>query len=232
MKEYLRQSSKKSKSSHFMWNGRINVYNSKDLPEEIDIEEVLSDVSERMPSFFLSNIESIYIGDIAALERRDMDAIYENGTIYISSTRVASEEDLVDDIIHEISHSLEESNSLDIYGDGQIEREFIIKRMKLYDLLRREDVALYPRDFFLNTEYSKEFDEFLYKIVGYPLLTSVSMNLFVSPYGATSLREYFANSFEKYFMGEYEAVKNISPQVYKKIIEMINNKEENAYGDF
>ena len=215
-----------------MWNGRINVYNSKDLPEEIDIEEVLSDVSERMPSFFLSNIESIYIGDIAALERRDMDAIYENGTIYISSTRVASEEDLVDDIIHEISHSLEESNSLDIYGDGQIEREFIIKRMKLYDLLRREDVVLYPRDFFLNTEYSKEFDEFLYKIVGYPLLTSVSMNLFVSPYGATSLREYFANSFEKYFMGEYEAVKNISPQVYKKIIEMINNKEENAYGDF
>jgi len=215
-----------------MWNGRINVYNSKDLPEEIDIEEVLSDVNERMPSFFLSNIESIYIGDIAALERRDMDAIYENGTIYISSTRVASEEDLVDDIIHEISHSLEESNSLDIYGDGQIEREFIIKRMKLYDLLRREDVVLYPRDFFLNTEYSKEFDEFLYKIVGYPLLTSVSMNLFVSPYGATSLREYFANSFEKYFMGEYEAVKNISPQVYKKIIEMINNKEENAYGDF
>ena len=232
MKEYLRQSSKKSKSSHFMWNGRINVYNSKDLPEEIDIEEVLSGVSERMPSFFLSNIESIYIGDIAALERRDMDAIYENGTIYISSTRAASEEDLVDDIIHEISHSLEESNSLDIYGDGQIEREFIAKRMKLYNLLRREDVVLCPRDFFLNTEYSKEFDEFLYKIVGYPLLTSVSMNLFVSPYGATSLREYFANSFEKYFMGEYEAVKNISPQVYKKIIEMINNKEENAYGDF
>jgi hypothetical protein len=42
--------------------------------------------------------------------------------------------------------------------------------------------------------------------------------LFVSPYGATSLREYFANCFEEYFARrQYDHVKKISPAVFEKI---------------
>ena len=40
------------------------------------------------------------------------------------------------------------------------------------------------------------------------------MGLFASPYGATSLREYFANGFEKYFLGEAQHVKEVSPMLY------------------
>jgi len=231
MKEYLKQLNEVSRSQHFLWIGRINVYNSGKLPDNINIDNVLEIVSERVPSFFLSNIESIYVGDFKSLKDRYMDAMYEDGAIYIRPKSVFSEEDLVDDIIHEISHSMEETNALDIYGDGQVEREFIIKRMQLLAALTKEKAPFFPRDYFIDTDYSKEFDEYLYKEVGYPLLTTLSINIFLSPYGATSLREYFANAFEKYFMGEHESVKKISPHAYKKIKELTDTGEENEYGN-
>jgi hypothetical protein len=231
MKEYLKRLNEKNRSEHFLWLNRINVYSASQLSENINIENVLSAIEQRLPSSFLSNIESIYIGDFDILKQRDMDAMYADGAIYIRPDRVVSEEDLVDDIIHEISHSMEEAYALDVYGDGQIEREFIIKRMQLFAALEKESVPFFPRDYFLNTEYSEEFDDYLYRIVGYPLLTSLTINMFASPYGATSLREYFANAFEKYFMGEHEAVKKISPQAYKKIKEMVDRKEDEEYGN-
>jgi Mlc titration factor MtfA (ptsG expression regulator) len=51
------------------------------------------------------------------------------------------------------------------------------------------------------------------------------MGLFVSPYGATSLQEYFANGFEKYFLENPRAVRDISPVLYRKIEEIINDDE-------
>jgi len=231
MKEHLKQLNKQSKLQHFLWLGRINIYNSGKLPDNVDIDEILNTIEKKVPSFFLSNIESIYIGDFDSLKDRSMDAMYEDGAIYVRPQSVFSEEDLVDDIIHEIAHSIEETYAIDIYGDGQIEREFLIKRIQLFAALGKEEAPFFPRDYFLNTEYSEEFDDYLYRIVGYPLLTSLTTNMFASPYGATSLREYFANAFEKYFMGEHEEVKNLSPQVYKKIKELIRLEEESEYGN-
>ena len=80
---------------------------------------------------------------------------------------------------------------------------------------------------FLNLEYSIGFDNFLYKEVGYPLLSVLTVNLFYSPYGATSLREYFANCFEAYFFHKDVAyLKKISPNVFAKIVNLGYNKED------
>jgi hypothetical protein len=52
------------------------------------------------------------------------------------------------------------------------------------------------------------------------------MGLFLSPYGATSLREYFSNAFEGYFLNdEKEYVKKISPAVYNKLDKLFNSGE-------
>jgi Mlc titration factor MtfA (ptsG expression regulator) len=48
------------------------------------------------------------------------------------------------------------------------------------------------------------------------------MGLFVSPYGATSIQEYFANGFEKYFLDSPQKVRDISPVLYSKIEEIVN----------
>ena len=68
---------------------------------------------------------------------------------------------------------------------------------------------------------SIEFDNLLYKEIGYPILANLTSGLFVSPYGATSIREYFANAFEHYFLNDLTSVKLISPTAYDKIQELL-----------
>jgi hypothetical protein len=46
--------------------------------------------------------------------------------------------------------------------------------------------------------------------------------LFISPYAATSLREYFANAFEEFFVNDMKPVKDLTPSIYKKIIEHLD----------
>tara|TARA_R110000824_G_scaffold93073_1_gene225338 strand:+ start:3305 stop:3901 length:597 start_codon:yes stop_codon:yes gene_type:complete len=196
----------------------------------VNIESVLEEVDSKVPDFLMSNIESIFLGEIPSLAEREMDAMYENGTIYIHSPTVVEDDDLVDDIIHEIAHSLEGSHALDIYGDGAIEKEFIAKRLKLYHLLEEEGIAVPSMLAFADPEYSEELDHFFYHAVGYPLLTSLTINIFLSPYAVTSLREYFANAFEKYFLGESGSVKILSPKVFDKIESILNSRKESNYG--
>ena len=52
------------------------------------------------------------------------------------------------------------------------------------------------------------------------------MGVFVSPYSITSLREYFAKSFERYFMDEMEQVRKVSPAVFEKIEFLVYKKYE------
>ena len=41
--------------------------------------------------------------------------------------------------------------------------------------------------------------------------------LFVSPYSATSLREYFSEGFENYYMGQQQIIMDLCPELYNKI---------------
>ena len=83
---------------------------------------------------------------------------------------------------------------------------------------------------FLNTDYDLSFDEMLYKNVGYPMLSVLTSDIFYSPYAATSLREYFANGFEAFFMKEkIYMLKSISPVLYKKMINLLDIKGEKQY---
>lgn len=196
--------------------GRTQVFEQSPLPPHIDLRGLLGRLEKSLPEHFVGELDVIYIGNFEFLTRRDLNAMYENGAIYILPDQ-DDEEDLYDDVVHEIAHCVEDTYSDYVYGDGAIEREFLVKRKKLLDILKREGYNVSRGDF-LNVDYSKEFDEFLYIDVGYPKLQGLTMNLFVSPYGATSLREYFANCFEEIFAREnVKLVKSLSPAVYNVI---------------
>jgi Mlc titration factor MtfA (ptsG expression regulator) len=49
--------------------------------------------------------------------------------------------------------------------------------------------------------------------------------MFLSPYGCTSLREYFANCFEHYFIESPQAVQKLAPIAYKKIKAVLTKKD-------
>ena len=133
--------------------------------------------------------------------------------------------DMIDDIVHEIAHIVEDNYNQIIYSDDEIEREFIRKREVLRRVLKYEG---YSTDKFLfkKTEYDTEFDSFLTNTVGYLKLRVFSQNIFASPYAATSLREYFADGFEDYYLGKSRSLKNISPVLHSKL-EELNNEIQN-----
>ena len=78
---------------------------------------------------------------------------------------------------------------------------------------------------FINTEYEKEFDQFLYKKIGYTKIRNIAPTLFIRPYAATSLREYFATGFEDFYLEGGQKLKGISPILYKKILSLQANSE-------
>lgn len=213
MSEYLAESLRNSKEK--MLANKIPVVIKDQLPGDIDLQFILDTVEKKIPEHFLYGVDIIYVGDFEEFKDREINALYKNGALYITNKQ-SNNEDMIDDIFHEIAHACEESYFSLIYSDGKIQDEFVAKRKKLFDILTQEGYNVSIGDF-LNTDYSEEFDELLHKEIGYEKLTFFTMGLFVSPYGATSWREYFANGFEHYFLEYPEYIKNISPAVYEKI---------------
>jgi len=217
MNKQIERSSKKAikENKEKRLFNKTTVYIQAPLPEGFNIDYVLEFIENRIPSHLAYLIDSIYIGDFSFLKERDINAMYEDGAIYTTNEQT-NEKDMIDDIVHEIAHSAEKLAGSEIYADGNVEEEFLGKRRKLYHILNAEGYEI-PELYFFETDYNKEFDEILYKTIGYDKLVFLTMGLFNSPYGATSLREYFANGFEAYFIEDKQHLKKISPNLYNKL---------------
>lgn len=215
-KDYIIQKNKNRK--HFTFSG-IEVNIKDDIANRVSIEQVLQKVFHLVPKNLLSNIENIYIGQYEELNSRKIQAMYDKGNIFVTNHQ-SSESDLLDDLVHEIAHSVEDKYGDTIYSDGQIEKEFLFKRKKLWMTLGNKGFEL-PLEYFLETEYNEKFDMFLYEKVGYKLLNSIAAQIYYSAYAATSLREYFANGFEAFFLKEdIDRLKTISPNLFFKLKEL------------
>ena len=186
------------------------------MSDEVNMEEFIDEIETRIPRHLLQNIEIIYVGDFPDLDGRN--AAYIDGAIYITNKEPTTH-DMLENVIHEIAHSIESAHGTQIYGDNKLQNEFLGKREKLKAILDAHGYEL-PEKYYINTEYTRAFDEFLSDRVGYPTLLSLTMGLFASPYGATSLREYFANGFEKVYLGEPRLVKETSPVLYNTIAKL------------
>jgi hypothetical protein len=192
-----------------------------DEPDEtVNLPEFCQEVESYIPQRLLENVEVVYIGNFKELKGRN--ATYINGGIYMSPAEPTNF-DMLENFIHEVAHSLEEQYGMLIYEDDLV-NEFKGKRNRLYHILNAEGFHINPL-LYSFTEYNQKFDEFLAHEVGYPTLLTLTMGLFASPYGATSIQEYFANGFEKYFLGNPRTVRDISPVLYRKIEEIINEDE-------
>ena len=200
----------------------IKLYIKDPLPEHINFKESILFVIQKIPTNFYKNVHTISIGNFNFLRKREVDAIYREGTIYLSNAQ-DNNYDIMSDLIHEIAHAFEEEKYDHIYTDKSIEDEFISKRKKMYEILLSNNLLssyIKEKDFF-NIKYDSKFDTFLYKEIGYEKLNNLIGNLFISPYASTSLREYFANAFENFFINDMSTVKKVSPSVYKKIINFL-----------
>jgi len=213
----------KKQKKEFLLFGRIMVFIQDPLnSESVDYGEVLETIEKYIPSHLFDEIDVIYVGQFEQLIDRELEALYENGAIFITNL-LSSNIDYIENIVHENAHALEAALPLEIYGDAKIEAEFLGKRYKLFHLIQQEGHAIIDFDP-MDVEYTEKMDDFLYKEVGYEKLENLINGIFLNPYAVTSLREYFASGMEKYLLsGEDRRYLNkISPELVKKIEELIN----------
>jgi hypothetical protein len=209
-------SKKQHKEGIFLDN--VHVFIKDHIIGDINLENVLKKVKNSIPLHLFGGLDAIYIGQFKELQQKEVNAAFMDGALYISNVQ-QDEETMLEDFIHEIAHSLEEIANFNMYQDDSIYDEFLAKRLKLQSILQSNGYNTSKQNF-SNLEYNEKFDKYLYEEIGYPALHTITVNLFCSPYGATSIREYFANGFEFYFVKDRQLVKKISPQLYKKLIEV------------
>ncbi len=198
----------------------IPVFVFGEAEPSVNIPGFCTEIENTLPLSVLRNVEVCYIADNPILDGRN--AAYAEGAIYMKLSEPTND-DMVENFIHEVAHAAETDRPYFIY-DERMQMEFLGKRRKLYHLLQAEGYEQIPERMYANAEYNKPFDDFLANVVGYPTLLSLTMGLFCSPYGATSIQEYFANGFEKYFTENPEYVKSISPILYQKVVATLNDQ--------
>jgi hypothetical protein len=218
MKNYIQQKQQKLNKSqnNFYTSSGIHVF-VKEPVDGIDIGNVILKMEELLPVHFLHEIEMIIFGWFDEFDERSVKAFYDSGTLYISNIQY-DEDEVLEHIIHEIAHSLESTYGYEIYGDQKIQSEFIRKRRQLHDILFEAGYKL-PMSFFMNTEFDQEFDDLLYKKIGYDKIDQFASGMFINSYAATSLREYFATAVADFYINtNHNFLKKISPAVYNKIM--------------
>jgi hypothetical protein len=160
----------------------------------------------------------IIIGQFDEFAERDINAFYKDGALYVSNFQTDND-DLLDDLIHETAHSVEEQYGMEIYADQKIKNEFLRKREHLYNMLTKMNLAT-DKQRFMDVEYEQEFDEYLFDDVGYDRLSEILKGVVVTPYAMTSLREYFATAFTEFYFqpDSHNYIKKVSPELYRKLV--------------
>tara|TARA_R100001510_G_C7653088_1_gene211122 strand:- start:2498 stop:3163 length:666 start_codon:yes stop_codon:yes gene_type:complete len=216
MKQYITEGAKRSRSklNQYEIYGKPFVF-AQPFEKNIDLDYIKNKIESLIPEHFFDNVDGFFVGYVEEFfkDGREYNAMYKDGAIYLSPDQ-DDEADLLDDIVHELAHSVEEKHEDQIYGDGRLEREFVAKRKHLYYLLGDKT---YDLETYSKPEYDYEFDQYLYKNIGYSRLRGTSAELFYSPYAITALREYWANGFENYLLRSRGKLREISPVLYDKI---------------
>lgn len=215
---YIQEKQKRlQQQSDFYTPSGLHIYFQEPFHNEnVDMEETIARLESSIPHHLLSEVEMIIVGWFKEFEERQINAFYKDGALYISNLQ-DDNDDLYDDLVHELAHSLESPHGYVIYGDEKIKNEFLRKRKSLHDMLSSRGYRA-PLSFFMDVEYNIEFDNFLYKKIGYDKLASIMSGMFINPYAATSLKEYFATGFTDFFINsDHKYLKTISPALYEKI---------------
>ncbi len=195
--------------------GNIQVVQNRKMADHIDIFKILKTLEQYFPQHYFVGLEGVKIDHHDEFEKRNITAVYKDGWMHISNQQ-DSPSDLLNDIVHELAHHIETTHESIIYDDHELAREFVDKRKMLNHELKSDGYWTDGYDF-NDIEYSEQLDNFLYKRVGTRVLSMTTAGLFIRPYSAVSLREYFATGFEAYYLGDKNSLYKISPRLYNRI---------------
>jgi hypothetical protein len=211
---WITESMKRSRKlkDHYSMRG-TDIYIQDPVGDHIDLDFVFEYVTARVPTKLLDSIDVIYVGNFPEFKDRQINAYYDNGAVFITNEQ-DNDRDMIDDIVHEIAHGVEERFNDFVYSDGSVEREFMAKRKVLFRILNSHDLNP-PKQLLVDPSYNQVIDDYLYEEVGYDVLNDLVNGIFVSAYAATSVNEYYARGFEEWVFGHRKEIKKLSPALYR-----------------
>tara|TARA_R100001463_G_scaffold14696_1_gene38518 strand:+ start:431 stop:1090 length:660 start_codon:yes stop_codon:yes gene_type:complete len=211
---------KEKQNNEYLLFNSVPIIVKNRLTNDIKIVDLIKSIENTLPYSFRGLIKSITILDHPIFKERNINALFKDKKIFISNHQ-DDLNDLLDDIIHEFAHALEREFKKEIYSDKSIRNEFLSKRNQLETILRTSGYDTLGHDF-EKKDYDQIFDDFLLNTVGYETFRNLTNHsLFINPYAATSLREYFATGFEEYILGDHKELQVVSPKLYKKLQDII-----------
>ena len=115
--------------SEFLLFNKIPLFVRDQIESEnsINIIKLIKQLESFLPEQFKYLIKSIIILDDPSFKERDINAFYHENKLYVSNQQ-DDLNDILDDIVHEFAHALEEKYNKTIYADQEIENEFFKKK--------------------------------------------------------------------------------------------------------
>ena len=91
MKNYIKNSSNKAlheRKEYTLSQGSVPIIIINKLPNNLNFNKVIKLLEKNIPSSLLNLVDGIYVGDFKELEERNIDAMFKDGVIYLSSFKI------------------------------------------------------------------------------------------------------------------------------------------------
>jgi hypothetical protein len=204
---------------HFLHN-KVPVY-LKDLMVlnvQVSLDKVLELLELRVPESLIPNLGTIWIGEFPELDRMNVDSFFKNETVFFSS-KIPTLELLFYTMLYEMSNVMADNFSTIIHADGSLEREFLSKRVELYNRLTPAQKKAISIQKFFDVKSDTILFRFLYKKLRRPYLERLCKGIYPHSTGAASLLNYLAMTFYllKASLRSREELEKISPIAVAKI---------------
>ncbi len=144
IKESSQRATNRMREKSFI--GDIVVYIKDELNDGVSLDLALSKLKKYIPRHLFSGIDVIYVGQFDKLKKKAFNAAFMDGAIYVSNVQTSTD-DMLDDFIHELAHSIEEMTNFEFYSDDKINNEFLAKRLKLKEILQTNGYDVSKHDF-------------------------------------------------------------------------------------
>jgi len=190
-----------------------NLYILNEFSGDIEIDEVIEEVEDAVPSRFLEGVESIIFSSYP-----DTGRSVEGSTIYVKNNFYC-EELLVEEIILSIGDFI--YNNLIDEKREDISKYFLFKRAKLFDEYSKKYNKRVSLSEFISSEEEKDYVKNLNNI-DFEDMIFLTQKYFGNYESSLSLKKYISNSFHLYI------TESLNKKYDKKITKLFDSLREEA----
>lgn len=158
------------------------------------LEKLVDIIERKIPEALVPDLTAVWVGSFPSFEKTNNLSSHKDNMILLSNS-ISSPEEFYYSLIYEMNRSTARSYNLMLMADGQLEREYVMKRLAIYNKLTISQRKVVGIEHYLGTKYSSALYKFLYGKLSTSYLERLCNNIIIHYNGLFSLEEYFAITY-------------------------------------